>query len=481
MNSPRLDAFKCRLKNIKHSVKLTFSFSESLGPIMDFDRFGKDGLAAYMKEYFAESLERRGDDMQDYEEQRQVLINNNKKDTNISLSETEYFYDTETKEAIAKSKRLADYYNHIKTNVSATSLNEKQTTSTLKISSAVDLGTVSFIISLTGDNCIQVETTNLCNGERSKSFNPKTQPQELILSAATPKAGIGMLTVAICNGADCVRKNHRIIVREGSPSAFIITTKSDTSIAGILTPITVEAFDSANNAIDWTISEYTITVDHGAFLHEGGYKPTFKVNRFKNLNFYYRAPQDYVGPVNIQLLSSTGVVLATKIQTVVDAHPVVSLNGEVIITDVSQQGYRDITLKNVDESHYVDGNNIRQLNLAYMQKVEIQLRDPQNRPINVIDAKVFVKSPKKLANIGLTGEKVLINKDNAIQRVRLERGIFEFENGKVTFYFYPTTTAGKDVISIEIPGLNPIIINIEIFPAPAYKLNMKSEPQSIQV
>jgi hypothetical protein len=115
-----------------------------------------------------------------------------------------------------------------------------------------------------------------------------------------------------------------------------------------------------------------------------------------------------------------------------------------------------------------------------MQKIEIQLRDSQNKPINIADTKVLVKSPKKLINIGLIGEKIIKSKENAIQKIWQEKGLFNFENGKITFYFYPTTTAGKDVISIEIPGMQPIIINVEILPAPAYKVNMKSEPQSIQ-
>lgn len=87
--------------------------------------------------------------MQQYVEQRETLVNTNEKDTNLALSETEYFYDTVTKQNQEKSKRLADYYSNIKTNVSSTNLNEKQTTSTLKISSAVDVGTVTFNVSLT--------------------------------------------------------------------------------------------------------------------------------------------------------------------------------------------------------------------------------------------------------------------------------------------------------------------------------------------
>jgi hypothetical protein len=246
-----------------------------------------------MKDYFADSFNERGDEMQEYEEQRDTLINPNKKDTNITLSELEYVYDVDTKNNQEKSKRLKDYYTNVKTHVSATNLNEKQTTSILKVSSATDVGTISLKISLTGDNCLLLETTNLCGSEWTKMFNPKTNPQELTLTAATPKAGTSLLTVAICNGPDCVRKNHRITVKEGNPSTFTITTKSDTSIAGILTPITIEAFDSAHNKIDRTNDEYTIKATQGTFLHEGGYKSTFTVNRFKYLNFYYRAPEGY--------------------------------------------------------------------------------------------------------------------------------------------------------------------------------------------
>jgi hypothetical protein len=409
MSSPRYEAFKCRLEEtVKTPAKISMNFSESLGPVVDFTRFVNEdatqvdtkALAGYMKEYFAESFKRRGDDMQDYEEQRETIVNPRVKDTDLTLSEIEYVYDAETKQNREKSKKLADYYSNIKTLVANTTLNEKQTTTTLKISSTVDVGIVDFHISLTGDNCLQIESTNLCNAQRSKRFNPKTDPQTLTITAANgSKAGISLLSVAMCQGPDCVQKNHRITLREGKPTIFTLETKSDTSIAGILTPMTAAAFDSAHNAVDRANDAYTISADVGSLLFEGGYSPDFTVNRFKNLKFYYRAPEGYAGPATIQLSSSTGEVLATKTQTITIAHPVVALNGKVIINGAGQQGLWNITLTNTDESHFLDANKIRQLNTEYMQKVEIQLRNPQNLPINVVDAKILVKAPEGLTNI----------------------------------------------------------------------------------
>jgi hypothetical protein len=413
MNSPRYDAFKCRLEE-GLKVKVSLNFSESLGPVVDFSRFlttddegninGTDsqGLSSYMKEYFADSFKRRGDDMADYEEQRETLTNTNEKETDTTLAETEYVYNKQTKENMEKSKRLADYYNNIKTFLSNTTLNTRQTSSTLKISSTIEVGTVEFHISLTGDSCLQIDTTNLCTNERIKAVNPKNTPQTLTVSGITgSKAGVSLMTVAMCQPgtSNCVTKSHRVILKEGEPSTFTIQSESNTSIAGVLTQVKSAAFDAAKNPVDQVSDTYTMKVDVGSLFFEGGYSPAFTVKRFKNLTFYYRAPEGYVGPAKIELVSSTGLVLATKVQTVTVAHPEVKLNDKIIITSPSQQGNWNTTLKNYDESHSIDGNKIRQLNTNYLQKVEVRLKNPQNQPINVVDAKILVKSPKGYVNI----------------------------------------------------------------------------------
>ena len=77
-----------------------------------------------------------------------------------------------------------------------------------------------------------------------------------------------------------------------------------------------------------------------------------------------------------------------------------------------------------------------------MQKIEIELKNPQNQIIEIVDTKILVRSPKDYVNIGLIKEKIVTRAEVELPQTTFDyKGIFEFEDGKILFYFYPNTTA----------------------------------------
>ena len=79
-----------------------------------------------------------------------------------------------------------------------------------------------------------------------------------------------MLIIEICppNQTSCVKKTQKIEIKEGELKEIIITPKENISAKGILTPVTISAFDEYKNPISRSLAEYTISTDVGLFLHE---------------------------------------------------------------------------------------------------------------------------------------------------------------------------------------------------------------------
>ncbi|MDR0370204.1 MAG: hypothetical protein LBH96_07085 [Candidatus Peribacteria bacterium] len=237
----------------------------------------------------------RKDAMQDYGNQRENLIKTSEEnDKSIQLSMAASQIENENKQLFegTNGKRLSEYYAKVKTNIDTNTINKKTPNATLKLSATTNMGTIDINISGTGDSCLQVNTTNLCNKQRTKRFNPYESVETLTISSADNKAGSSMIIIEICppNQTNCVKKTQKLEIKEGDLKEIIITPREKLSARGILTPINISAFDEYNNPITRSLSEYTISTDIGEFLHEGGYKKSFKTNNFKNLNIYYQAP-----------------------------------------------------------------------------------------------------------------------------------------------------------------------------------------------
>jgi hypothetical protein len=411
------------------------------------------------------------------------FIDSIKLEDTVQVSETANQIDAENQKNL-KDPKLADYYAKIKSYLNATTISEKQPTLTLTLSAASDVGTVDFNISLTGTSCLQIDTTNLCNGKRTKKLNPQQHPETLTLSPANKKAGDSLLIVEICppSSTTCVKKTYRITVQPGKLASFTITPDSPTTLAGMLTPLTITAQDANANPIDRTAEEYVISVSAGKLLYEGGYQEKFTLHNFKNLTLYYQAPTTgNASTATIQLASTTGNVITSIQQTISLAAPSVSVNGKNLISAPAQSGSMSITLKNTDTSFTIDANNLKQVNEAALQKVQLQIRDSKNQVIKV-QSQVQVTSSNNLLHIGEISEKTVTKSGkNLIQKSFRKKGLFTLEDGQLSFFFYPGTVAGKETLRINIPGLQPLLIHIEILPAPAQSVEIQLAQETLTI
>jgi uncharacterized protein YxjI len=302
-------------------------------------------------------------------------------------------------------KRLSEYYAKIKANLSTNTINKKTPNTTLKISASTNIGTVDINISGTGDSCLQINATNLCDKKRTKRFNPYESIETLTLTQADKKAGSTMIIVEICppNQTSCVKKTQKIEIQAGDLKEIIITPQTNVSARGILTPINITAFDENKNPITRSLAEYTISTDIGQFLHEGGYKKSFKTNNFKNLTVYYQAPlTGNENSATFTITTSEGETLTGFKQPIVSATPRILLND----TYIQNKSTQTIKLTNTDTSYTIDNNNLKQLNKNALQKIEIQLKDEKNQTIK-LGSPVQVRSTNNLIKAGEIAEKII--------------------------------------------------------------------------
>jgi hypothetical protein len=233
----------------------------------------------------------------------------------------------------------------------------------------------------------------------------------------------------------------------------------------MLTPITITARDANDNPIDRANDQFVIQVDNGFLLHDGSYKSSFTADRFKNLTVQYQAPKTGTATTaTIQILSapkltesgmSSGTLQTSKQQQIIDATPLVKLNGTNIITTLGGSGNKTIQLNNT-------GNSTP-------QKVELFIKNTQGQNIN-IDTNVSIKTQNSLLSIGILDGKTF-----------KKRNTHTLSGGQLTFYYYPTNIAGKEILTIQIPGIDPLAINFDIKPASAQVVEMQIQQENIKI
>ncbi|MDR0860797.1 MAG: hypothetical protein LBO09_07705 [Candidatus Peribacteria bacterium] len=229
----------------------------------------------------------------------------------------------------------------------------------------------------------------------------------------------------------------------------------------MLTSVTITARDANENLIDWVNDEFVIQVNEGKFLHEGMYKTEFSANRFKNLTVYYQAPVSGTATTaTMEVVSSsllgTGKLWTSKQQQIIDAKPLVKLDGKDIISTPGGSANTTIQLKNTN-------------NTTAFQKVDLFIKNPQGQNIN-IDTEVSLKTKNKLVDIGILADTTF-----------KKRSTLTLSGGQLSFWYRPTNVAGKEELSIQIPGLDPLTINIEIKPAPAQVVEMQINQEKLKI
>ncbi|MDR0283200.1 MAG: hypothetical protein LBI53_08200 [Candidatus Peribacteria bacterium] len=392
-----------------------------------------------MKDHLGTPFKQRNTAIQEYGNDRSDLVNKDQ-DTSSRITELDISIEAQNQQIINGTaspetirKQLSEYYNRVKIFTERNILSERNNSSLLTISTNQDVGPVKIEISGTGDSCLVVDGKNLCQSPniRTKTFNPQTHPQTglLITLPSDRKAGSNLLNIKMCtptaSSKDCVTKTQKITINPGTLQTITIKperTGDNSTVGGMMTVFEVKAFDKNKNPVDRSTETYTITTDTGQFLHEGRYTTGFKINNFKNLKFYYQAPENSINnsKAAIQALSDTGRVMTERKQILLEGLPQVSYgtydsNGKLIPKNLDKKTFTGsiiLTLPPTDTTHFIDNKGIRQLNKTFnqtgLQRLEIRIQNSSGKLISV-DGKVTIYNKDNLINIGTIAEKEVLS------------------------------------------------------------------------
>jgi hypothetical protein len=115
-----------------------------------------------------------------------------------------------------------------------------------------------------------------------------------------------------------------------------------------------------------------------------------------------------------------------------------------------------------------DANNIAQVQEAAIPKISIALKDKNN---NALDNVLTVTSKNNLLTPGYIQERAIeLSGQNKVQRVFQPQSNVMVSDGKADIRLYPTLKAGKEELVLQMPGLDPITIIVNVYPGSAQKV-----------
>ena len=478
VSSPWFKWFKCWLKKTKEEpVKVKLTFDSALGEILS-----ADSLSEFIENSdIAEAFTDYWDAMTKYADSRESLIDKDTEfDADKQIVEMQVKADKHNQEEmVTKDWLINNVMNSLNNNIQIyypnTVISDNTPSVDLQIWSLSDIGNVSVTFMLTWDGSLKLGDDSLVNGGTiSKSFNPKTDPLKLSVSTADHKAWKIGLDIKIAIWWNYIEKVIKYTVTPSDLDYVDITFGDKYAVAWMLTPIAITWYDQYDNAIEWWLDKYKFTVSQWRFLKDWSYQESFETNDFRDLNFYYQSPLDAAdgseAVVQISKLNDPSVYIKTQPITVVQWALEVKLNWTVVLkwkeNLETDQSYR---LKS-DESIYVWDK----LNVSKLQKLDIDLKDLKDRSID-IDSQVIVTSQNGLVVVGQ------LQKDDKGNDILFETSKNYMQDGHVTVYYYPTTVAWNDVISIDIPWLESRKINLEVLPAQLANVLLVPEKDTIYI
>ena len=460
VSSPWYEWFKCWLKKtLEEPVKIRLSFDNSLWDVVISDWFN-EFMKSLWKSMFSETADvftEYGDAWTRYLDARDEIIDP-KTEFDADKGITQMQVEAEKRN---KDSEWTDLYKNLKIENSNDLLSDSNPGSELRIESLVDIGNITVEFIWTGDWCLNIDQEGpLCRGggSISKTFNPKTNPFKALVSSADHKAWKVWLDMKISGWWWNIEKIIKYTVSPSFLERAEITVDDVKTVAWMISPVTVVWYDKYDNPISRWTEKYDFTVSQWRFLKDWSYQNSFTTNDFRDLRFYYQAPLDAPdgSEAVIQIANSRnpGNYLATYNQLVVQGSPEVKLNWSVILqwrdNLETNQSYR---LKS-DESIYQWKN----LMVSNLQRLDIEMKDP-NWGIVDVDSQIMVTSQNWLVIIGQ------VQQDEEGNDIFFDTSKNYMSNGYATIYYYPSTIAWDDVISIDIPWLDTRVINLKVYPA----------------
>lgn len=479
-SSPWIKAMACRAKTIKHSLDIKIWFKHALGPVFvgNFNEIKDiitgtgswDGTGGRLWQRWT------------YGDQRTVP--NNEDIINQSSDDIR--------------GKLQGYNTYSIVNLKDTIINVEDTgTNEITIGMAQDVGPVNVKISGVGDNCFQIRrkgkqlSSNICKKDAKEYYNPYTDNVAFDIIMTQKKAGSTAIRIKLCPWTSnvCITKQQVVNIVPGPVQTIRIQTDADPQIVmeGGEIPMIVTANDAYGNEIKKSIQAYTISVANGGGKISDGASSNNSIT-FDTFpaTFIYQAPkglsENRAISVNIQKASlkqptekETQEILVQKNITIVPGIITITKNNIVLYkTDVPQINQPKITFnlpKDESAIQYKDNEGIAQIVPVNIPSITITVKDKNGNLLNTV------------ANIN-SKQGILI--PGIIKGIQTpftfsQANDFIIKDGKIDIALYPSFKAGDDELTINMPGIKPIIIPITVYPGPAKKVLMNLKKNKLDL
>lgn len=373
----------------------------------------------------------------------------------------------------------------------------------LKIHMAQDVGDVNIKISGTGDNCFalhengQVLSDDICTKKAQGLYNPNTQDLTFDLILTKKTAGTTALKIELCTPLEnkCIANitKQQIINIIPGPIETIQIQSPERVMEWSEIPVLVSATDAYGNRIGQNIQAYSINVQTGnGMIYDGATSnSSITFDNFSNAGFVYQSPVGInenkeviitVLPDQAQQMLWTNEkaepikVVQKKISVVQGIVTVLNNNIVLYQTNTKQTSQPQIRFtlpKDESDIQYQDTNGIAQIKPENIPSITITVKDKEGKSLDTVAnvvSKQGILIPWTIKERAIT-----TNNSTKTQISFVQSNNFVITSGKLNITLYPNFKAGNDTITINIPGIDPIIIPIIVNPGAAKTVLLKLE------
>ncbi|MCX6825442.1 MAG: VCBS repeat-containing protein [candidate division SR1 bacterium] len=472
MSSPWMKAMKCRGKQIlKKPFDIKISFANSVGPIVtntiQDTQNTIQNTEAQWKQYGSQRTAPNNDD----------IINN-------------------APDGI--KQKLQGYNNSAIINIDKTIVGVDDSGSTqIKVGMTDNLGDINVKISGTGDNCFAINrnktvlSDNICTKPAKEFYNPNTDEYVFDSIIKQKKAGVTTIKIELCPAGSniCIVKQQVISILPGPIKTITLQSPTDIVMEGAELPLVVYAADKYNNQIGQNIQAYTISLGSGnGKIYDGtNENSSIKFDNFLQAGFIYRAPTGIqaneavtitIAQDQLKLLGTTEKPNVVQKKIIVAKGIVNVLNKNVVIytSNTPKNTPQQLTFnlpKDETDIQYQDENGISEIKPENIPSLVITIKDKNG---NRLDTVANITSKEGFLSPGTTKDKTITKNGITKKQTLFSPGNdFIIKDGQLNISLYPNFKAGNDAITINIPGIDPIIIPIVVNPGTAKTVILQLE------
>ena len=476
ISSPWFNAMKCRTQKIAEKpFDIKIGFDNALGPVF---------LGTI--ESIATSFKDSGKQRKKYGEQRAGPNNQENID-----------------QATGKTKQILESYNtYALPKFTTTTINlDNPEKNQIRLGMMQDVWDINVKISATGDNCFGIKrgnkiiSQNICNKEVREYYNPNNKEIlfDLIIdkkTAGSTSVQIQLCTVPILEEKEhCITKSEVIHTLPWAIKTIKLKTESDIVMEWSYIPLNISAEDAYGNMIGQSTQSYIIDTNHGKISDGATSANSITFDNF-NTKFIYEAPTGLTDnkAINITITENTEKRLTNETTNIPPIKKnIITAKGIITVSENTNIMYKTNTVQNTGQKiefdlpqqesniQYIDEHNLAQINKDALPKIQIQIQDKYGNKLTTI---ANIRSKNNLLNPGILVEKTTKNISQTLFRNVNE---FMIKDGKLEVYLYPNFKAGDDILTINIPGIDPIILAMTINPGTANKVILTLEKSKMNL